>query len=213
MTSEKSASPLGSSSDSDFSFTTECRTPELIWNDEMALQFRQAVGEQLDLLHTRQLEDNTARLELDPAHQVEYSALDDEIYIGGIYVRLFLQNPQFDIRRPEKFIEVRSPYCSRDVQPGLTVTLPGQELLDAHGTLSAVEGMAKDLGAVATAMLTVLKVRRHRSSRAARRSPDCRRLCVGAPDPLRSHRQPGAHRSAARRTGAIVPRQHDCGVD
>ena len=124
MTSEKSASPLGSSSDSDFSFTTECRTPELIWNDEMALQFRQAVGEQLDLLHTRQLEDSTARLELDPAHQVEYSALDDEIYIGGIYVRLFLQNPQFDIRRPEKFIEVCSPYCSRDVQPRLTVTLP-----------------------------------------------------------------------------------------
>ena len=69
------------------------------------------MGEQLDLLHTRQLEDSTARLELDPAHQVEYSALDDEIYIGGIYVRLFLQNPQFDIRRPEKFIEVRSPYC------------------------------------------------------------------------------------------------------
>ena len=120
MTSEKSASPLGSSSDSDFSFTTECRTPELIWNDEMALQFRQAVGEQLDLLHTRQLEDNTARLELDPAHQVEYSALDDEIYIGGIYVRLFLQNPQFDIRRPEKFIEVRSVAQTHALQPGLT---------------------------------------------------------------------------------------------
>ena len=44
-----------------------------------------------------------------------------------------------------------------------------QELLDAHGTLSAVEGMAKALGAVATAMLTVLKVRRHRL--ASRRAP------------------------------------------
>ena len=45
-----------------------------------------------------------------------------------------------------------------------------QELLDAHGTLSAVEGMAKDLGAVATAMLTVLKVRYHRLASLPRRA-------------------------------------------
>ena len=59
-----------------------------------------------------------------------------------------------------------------------------QELLDAHGTLSAVEGMAKDLGAVATAMLTVLKVRRHRSPQAPRAAHLIGGLCVGAPDPL-----------------------------
>jgi hypothetical protein len=58
-----------------------------------------------------------------------YSALDDEIYIGGIYVRIFLQQPQYTLRRPEKFIE---------------------GLLEQHEKLAVAEGMAKDLGAIAT---------------------------------------------------------------
>jgi hypothetical protein len=32
--------------------------------------------------------------------------LEDEMFIGGIYVRLFLKNPQYNIRKPEKFVEV-----------------------------------------------------------------------------------------------------------
>jgi hypothetical protein len=58
-----------------------------------------------------------------------YPALDDEIYIGGIYVRIFLQQPQYSLRRPERFIE---------------------GLFEHHEMLAAAEGMAKDLGAVAT---------------------------------------------------------------
>ena len=58
-----------------------------------------------------------------------YAALDDEIYIGGIYVRIFLQQPQYTLRRPEKFIE---------------------GLFEQHEKLAMAEGMAKDLGAVAT---------------------------------------------------------------
>eukprot|EP01047_Picozoa_sp_COSAG01_P066741 COSAG01_NODE_9275_length_2496_cov_1.895286_2_plen_62_part_00 len=57
----------------------------------MATQFRQAVAEQLELLHLQQLNDPTAKLALEEDFAVEYDVLDDEIYIGGIYVRLFLQ--------------------------------------------------------------------------------------------------------------------------
>jgi hypothetical protein len=28
------------------------------------------------------------------------------VSVGGIYLRLFLQNPQYNIRKPEKFVEV-----------------------------------------------------------------------------------------------------------
>ena len=129
--------PSATGDSDEFSFTTDCRTPELIWNDEMALTFRQVVGEQLDLLHTQQLEDTSAQYTPDPEFSVTYAALNDEIYIGGIYLRIFLQNPQYSLRRPEKFIE---------------------GLLEHHERLAAAEGMAKDLGTVATAVITVLKV-------------------------------------------------------
>ena len=68
----------------------ECRTPELIWDDGMATQFQQAVSEQLELLYSKQLNDSRAMVDLDEDFAVEYDVLDDEIYIGGIYVRLFL---------------------------------------------------------------------------------------------------------------------------
>jgi DnaJ family protein C protein 13 len=89
----------------EFKFTTECKTPELIWNDGMAQQFRAAVSGQLEDLYTAQLEDPTAVPSLDEDFQVEYESLYEETYVGGIYLRLFLQNPQYNIRKPEKFVE------------------------------------------------------------------------------------------------------------
>jgi DnaJ family protein C protein 13 len=122
----------------EFKFTTECKTPELIWNDGMAQQFRAAVSGQLEDLYTAQLEDPTAVPSLDEDFQVEYESLYEETYVGGIYLRLFLQNPQYNIRKPEKFVEA---------------------LLQAHEALAQTEGMAKDLGTICTCVLTVLKVR------------------------------------------------------
>jgi hypothetical protein len=121
----------------------QCRTPELIWSDDMVLTFRSAITEQVERLYTLQMADATALMELDEEFEVEYETLDDEIYIGGIYVRLFLQNPNYKIRRPETFIEA---------------------LLQAHEGLAPVDGMEKDLGYICTCIITVLKVRRYRAS-------------------------------------------------
>jgi hypothetical protein len=63
--------PATSGDSDEFSFTTDSRTPELIWNDDMALQFRQSVGEQLDMLHTKQLEDSSTLHMLDPDFRVQ----------------------------------------------------------------------------------------------------------------------------------------------
>jgi DnaJ family protein C protein 13 len=104
----------------------------------MSQQFRAAVVGQLEDLYTAQLEDVTAVPALDEDFQVEYESLYEETYVGGIYLRLFLQNPQYNIRKPEKFVEA---------------------LLQAHEALAQTEGMAKDLGTICTCVLTVLKVR------------------------------------------------------
>ena len=87
-------------------------------------------------------------------------------YVGGIYLRLFLQNPQYNIRKPEKFVEVqnRAVVLQATLQlahPFLTHDLCAQALLQAHEALAQTEGMAKDLGTICTCVLTVLKVRLH----------------------------------------------------
>ena len=79
-------------------------------------------------------------------------------YVGGIYLRLFLQNPQYNIRKPEKFVEVKASRCTT-CTVHFSHDLCAQALLQAHEALAQTEGMAKDLGTICTCVLTVLKVR------------------------------------------------------
>ena len=120
-----------------FQFTMQCKTPELIWNDGMCANFRAQVHEHVEQLFTLQNADINATPSLDQDFSVKYDNLAEEMFIGGIYIRLFLKNPQYNLRRPEKFVEA---------------------LLTAHEQLARMEGMAKDLGFVCTCMLTILKV-------------------------------------------------------
>jgi DnaJ family protein C protein 13 len=40
-----------------------------------------------------------------PGYQLEYDSLRGEVYVGGVYVRLFLKNPKYAVRDPVKFAE------------------------------------------------------------------------------------------------------------
>lgn len=147
----------------------------------MSQQFRAAVVGQLEDLYTAQLEDVTAVPALDEDFQVEYESLYEETcaalplpaaphassqlllrdrYVGGIYLRLFLQNPQYNIRKPEKFVEVKASRCTTCTSISQH-DFCAQALLQAHEALAQTEGMAKDLGTICTCVLTVLKVRLH----------------------------------------------------
>lgn len=37
--------------------------------------------------------------------RVQFEGLAGELYIGGVYVRLFLKNPSFPLRNPKAFLE------------------------------------------------------------------------------------------------------------
>ena len=36
---------------------------------------------------------------------ISYEAIDQELYVGGVFIRLFLKSPKFNLRAPKKFLE------------------------------------------------------------------------------------------------------------
>ena len=89
-------------------FDGSCETPELIWDGEMRVELRSAMADHLDKCLDARENDN-AREEfftLPPGFQVKYKKLQDELYIGGVYVRLFLKEPSFALHDPSGFLEM-----------------------------------------------------------------------------------------------------------
>jgi len=88
-------------------FDSESETPELIWDGEMRGELRTALAQQLDnCLLARQDGRGGDAYSLPPGFQVQYSKLENELYIGGVYVRLFLKEPTFNLHNPSGFLEM-----------------------------------------------------------------------------------------------------------
>ena len=53
------------------------------------------------------------------AWRVQHEALEGELHVGGVYLRLFLRNPRFPLRHPKAFLEVGGPIepIDRDLAP------------------------------------------------------------------------------------------------
>ena len=95
-------------------FDKESELPDLIWDAEMRGELRKGVREILDdLIRVRDAKaagdacpsDDGGDFTMPPTFSVRYPKLRDELYIGGVYVRLFLKEPSFKLRDPNWFLE------------------------------------------------------------------------------------------------------------
>jgi hypothetical protein len=88
-------------------FDRDHETPELIWNGAMRGELRAALAEQLDSFVKRRTKPDaeTRDFILSPNARAKYKNLEGELYIGGVYVRLFLKEPTFNLRDPTSFLE------------------------------------------------------------------------------------------------------------
>lgn len=95
-----------------FDSTTE--NPELIWNDEIRQKVRQLVGQQLQELLIAHSRDPLAKWSVSTQPQsaganaadapTAYSTvIAGELIVGGVFIRLFNQNPQWAVRHPKEF--------------------------------------------------------------------------------------------------------------
>lgn len=88
-----------------------CENPELIWTKDMQEELRSAiqsllksgnsspdriVGDEIDL---------SRDIEISADYSVVYQELSHEIYLGGVYIRLYLKQPSFRLSNPVLFLE------------------------------------------------------------------------------------------------------------
>jgi hypothetical protein len=81
-----------------------CENPELIWTGEMQGEIREALTK---LLTKSQVDADNFRIPVDISvdYTVPYRQLSSELYVGGVYVRLFLKQPTFQLSNAIFFTE------------------------------------------------------------------------------------------------------------
>lgn len=78
-------------------------TPEIIWNNSMRNTLRKNIYEFEPLLSKAYR--SQEKYELPEKYKIMYEDLKDEIYIGGVYLRLYLKDPKYTLRAPKVFLE------------------------------------------------------------------------------------------------------------
>lgn len=79
-------------------------TPECMWDARMAAQAAVEVAALASAVR-QQHSSGSYEWSPPPGYQLEYDSLRGEVYVGGVYVRLFLKNPKYAVRDPVKFAE------------------------------------------------------------------------------------------------------------
>jgi DnaJ family protein C protein 13 len=82
-----------------------CETPEMIWTSQMQGELRAALT---TLMHADSTDVDGAFQTppaISPDYTVHYQQLASELYVGGVYIRLFLKQPTFRLSNPVFFLE------------------------------------------------------------------------------------------------------------
>lgn len=90
-------------------------TPEIIWTDNCRKQFRTEVGKVFKSLAASSAPGLAMPAwNVPPDFNVVYPDVDRELALGGVYVRIFLKDPKFNLRDPRRFLEelLRS-FCAK----------------------------------------------------------------------------------------------------
>lgn len=84
-----------------------CENPELIWTAEMQGELRQALSELIGTNTGGELpaEAFSTPPSIAPDYTVKFRQIQQEIYVGGVYIRLYLKQPTFRLRNPVLFLE------------------------------------------------------------------------------------------------------------
>ena len=137
-------------------FDSECETPELIWDGDMRAELRSAIAEQLEAcLQLRECGKGGSLYSLPPGFQVKYKKLEDELYVGGVYVRLFLKEPTFSLHDPSAFLEMLMQSWTQELE----ILTSDRELTKTSSKTSIALAKQDKIELVTSAAIYLCKVR------------------------------------------------------
>ncbi|XP_023317683.1 dnaJ homolog subfamily C member 13 isoform X2 [Trichogramma pretiosum] len=84
-------------------FETQHENPELIWDDETKAKVCASVSELKSEFYKLQKNDEKVILKL-PENKNNIDIAKNEVVIGGVYIRLFISNPAWVLRKPKEFL-------------------------------------------------------------------------------------------------------------
>ncbi len=139
-------------------FDGESDNPELIWESSMRTELRRVVGYLLDscIEARHQSGQGNVSFAVDPSIRVRYKKLEEELFIGGVYVARFLKEPTYNIRDPTTFLEMLMQRWSHELQSS-TNTDSGP-ITESTSTTLAIGG-DEILQSVTNASVYICKVR------------------------------------------------------
>jgi len=80
-------------------------TPECLWDGRMAAQAAAEVAALAAAIRKQHATQHSYDWSPPANFGIQYEGLRGELYVGGVYVRLFLKNPKFAVRDPVRFAE------------------------------------------------------------------------------------------------------------
>ncbi|KAI0215551.1 DnaJ-like subfamily C member 13 [Lamellibrachia satsuma] len=78
--------------------------PELVWNDEAREKVSESVRKMAQSFSYSQRDNPDARWSIPESFAVVYTDVQGELIIGGVFLRIFIANPNWVLRRPKEFI-------------------------------------------------------------------------------------------------------------
>ena len=84
---------------------SEHENPELIWNEDTRKKVAKVVSEECGKLFQSQKQSSETLWSVPENFQLYPEDVSGEVVVSGVYLRLFVANPGWVLRRPKQFME------------------------------------------------------------------------------------------------------------
>ena len=100
---------------------SEHENPELIWNEDTRKKVAKVVSEECGKLFQSQKQSSETLWSVPENFQLSLEDVSGEVVVSGVYLRLFVANPGWVLRRPKQFME--------DLLENMLVSVPALDCL------------------------------------------------------------------------------------